>query len=147
MSNRAALHEDNRMVPVLACDGCRQTNDEAASGVAYHLLETVSRQVMALVDNHVAVLGDAVVSCAFSEQTLKDADVNQSSRSISSSADSPDRLGWDIEERRESLNPLIEQLPAMDQHERVYAAPGDEPRSDDGLAECGSSRQDTSLVA
>ena len=113
MSNRTALHEDDRMVTVLACDGCRQANDKSGFGLAYHLLETVRRQVMALIDDHMAVLSDAVIYYAFSDETLNDADVNLSSRSISSSADSSDRFRRDIEESRESLNPLIEQLPAM----------------------------------
>ena len=78
MSNRTALHEDDRMVAVLACDGCRQANDESGFGLACHLLETVRRQVMALVDDHMAVLGDAVIDYAFADETLNDADVNLS---------------------------------------------------------------------
>jgi hypothetical protein len=66
MPDWAALHEDDRMVTVLACDGCRQTNDESRLGSAYHLLETVSRQVMALINDHMAVLSDAVIYHAFS---------------------------------------------------------------------------------
>jgi hypothetical protein len=38
---------------------------------------------------------------------------------------------------------LIEQLPAMNQHERVHAAPGDEPRGDDGFAKAGESNKRT----
>lgn len=68
---------------------------------------------MAFIDDHMAVLSDAVIYDAFSDETLNDADVNLSSRSISSSADSSDRFRRDIEESRESLNPLVEQLPAM----------------------------------
>ena len=96
MPNRTALHEDDRMVAVLACDGCRQANDKSGFGLAYHLLETVRRQVMALIDDHMAVLSDAVIHDAFSDETLNDADINLSSRAISSSADSSDRFRRDI---------------------------------------------------
>ena len=41
MSNRTALHEDDRMVTILACEGCRQANDESGFGLAYNLFETV----------------------------------------------------------------------------------------------------------
>ncbi len=94
---------------------------------------------MALIDDHMAVLDNAVIHDAFSDETLNNGDINLASRAISSSADSSDRFRRDIEERRETLNPLVEQLTAMNQHERVHAAPGDEPRGDDGLAErcCG----------
>ncbi len=101
------------MVAVLACDGCRQAHYESGFGLAYHLLETVRRQVMALIDDHMAILSDAVIDDAFSDETLNDADINLSSRAISSSADSSDRFRWDIQERRETLNPLVQQLPAM----------------------------------
>jgi hypothetical protein len=90
MSNRTALHEDDRMVTVLACDGCRQANDESGFGLPDDLLETVSRQVMALINDHMTVLSDAVMYYAFPDETLNDADVNLSSRSITSSADSSD---------------------------------------------------------
>ena len=89
MSNRTALHEDDRMVAVLACDGCRQANHESGFGLAYHLLDTVRRQVMALIDDHLAVLSDAVIHDTFSDETLNDADINLSSRAISSSAMRP----------------------------------------------------------
>src|SRR5439155_83000 len=74
MPNWAALHEDDRMVTVLACDGCRQANDESGFGLAYHLLETMSRQVMALINDHMAVLGDAVIYYAFPDETLNAAE-------------------------------------------------------------------------
>jgi hypothetical protein len=43
MPNWAAVHEDDRMVAVLACDGCRQTKDESGLGLPCNLLETVRR--------------------------------------------------------------------------------------------------------
>ena len=43
MSNWAALHKDDRMVTILACDRRRQANNEAGFGLAYDLLETVRR--------------------------------------------------------------------------------------------------------
>ncbi len=66
----------------------------------------MSRQVMALINDHMAVLSDAVIYYAFPDETLNDADVNLSGRSISSSADSSDRFRRDIKESRESLNPF-----------------------------------------
>ena len=50
-------------------------------------------------------------------------------------ADAADRLRWQVEKRRQPLDPLVEQLPPMDEHERVDAALGDEPGGDDRLAE------------
>ena len=42
------------------------------------------------------------------------------------------------EKRRQSLDPLIHQLPAMDEHQRVDAALGNQPRGNDRLSKrCG----------
>jgi hypothetical protein len=108
MPNWAALHEDNRMVTVLACDGGRQADDEWGFSLPCNLLETVRRQVVALVDDHMAVLGDPLIDYALADETLDYGDVNPSSRSSSSSAESSDRFRRDVEKRRQPLDPLIE---------------------------------------
>ena len=64
-----------------------------------HLLETVRRQMVAFVDDR-GRIGDEVSDYALADETLNDADVNPPSRSTSASADSTDRFGRDIEERR-----------------------------------------------
>ena len=54
---------------------------------------------------------------------------------LSPAADAADGLRGQVEERREPLDPLVQQLPAMDEHQRVDAAAGDQPGGDHGLAE------------
>ena len=81
MANRSALHEDDGMVAVLARDGRRQPHDESRLGLARHLLEAVRRQVMALVDDQMAVVGHAIIDDTFSDQTLNDGHVEQPGRS------------------------------------------------------------------
>ena len=100
MSNRTALHEDDRMVTILACDGGRQAKDESGLGVPCNLFETVRRQMVAFVDDHVAIIGDEISDHALPDETLNDADVDPSSRSTSASADSTDLFGRYIKERR-----------------------------------------------
>src|SRR5918993_2491456 len=103
--------------------------------------------MVAFVDDHVAVIGDEISDHALADQTLNDADVNLPSRPTSTSADATNRLGRHIEERRKALDPLIEQLAAMDKHERVDTMLSDEPRGDDSLAKCGGGCQYASIVA
>jgi hypothetical protein len=50
----------------------------------------VRRQVVAFVDDHMAVLGDTVIDDALADETLNDGNVNPSGRSISSAADPTD---------------------------------------------------------
>ncbi len=66
----------------------RQPHHESGFGPAWHLLETVCRQVMTFVDNHVPVLGDAGIDNTVPDQTLNDGDVEHPSRPASSTADS-----------------------------------------------------------
>ncbi len=65
MANRSALHEDDRMVAILAGNGRRQSQDIPCLGLTHHLLEARRREVMTLVDDHVTVLGDAIIDDAF----------------------------------------------------------------------------------
>ena len=82
--------------------------------------------MVAFVDDHVAVIGHDVRDQALSDETLNDAHVDPASRPASASADAADRFGGYIEERRKALDPLIEQLPPMHQHECVDPALRDE---------------------
>ena len=75
-------------------------SDESGFGLACNLFETVRRQMVAFVDDHVAVIGDEVIDHALADETLNDADVNPSGRSTSASADSTDRFRRYVEERR-----------------------------------------------
>ena len=103
--------------------------------------------MVAFVDDHVAVIGHDVRDHALSDQALNDADVHPPGRPSSASADATDRFGRHVEERRKALDPLVEQLPPMHQHECVDAALRDEPRGDDGLAKCGGRGQDPCVMA
>ena len=75
-------------------------DNESSFGLAYHLLETVRRQVMALVDDHMAVVGDQVIDHALPDEALNDTDVEPAGGSTSSATDSADRLGGYVEEGR-----------------------------------------------
>ena len=122
MPDRPALHEDDRVVAVLPRDGRRQPEDEPRLRLARDLFEAVRRQVVALVDDQVAVVGHAIIDDALPDQALNDRDIEQPGRRVSPAADAPNRLGGHAEERREALDPLIEQLAPMDEHERADAA-------------------------
>jgi len=102
---------------------------------------------MALVNDDVAVLGNPIVDDALSDEALNDRDVQQSGRPIPSTTDASDRLGRNAEESRQPLDPLIEQLPSMHEHQRVHAALRDQPRGNNGLAERGRRRKDPHIMS
>jgi hypothetical protein len=75
MPHRTALHEQDRVVPVAAIRRRAQPDDVASRRRAHHPLEREGRNVMTLVDQHVAVLRDAVVDLAAAHQALDHRDV------------------------------------------------------------------------
>lgn len=58
VSNRAALHKDDGMMPILACDGRGQAEDILRLGASRHQLKARCRKVVALVNDQVAVIGN-----------------------------------------------------------------------------------------
>jgi hypothetical protein len=93
------------MVAVLAFHGRRQPDDEPRFGPARHLLEALSRQMMALVDDQLAVVGDLVGDYALVDEALNEGDVDLPVRPSSSAADAADRVGGQAEESREADDP------------------------------------------
>ena len=119
---------------VFARGGCRQPRHESCPCLPSDTFEALWREVVALVDDKVPVLADAIVDDALLHQTLNDGDVYLSRRPCSAPTDATNRRWWQIEEGREPLDPLIEELSAMHQYQCVYAALSDEPSGDDCLA-------------
>ena len=72
MTNRPALHEDDRMVAVLAGDGRGQARDELRLCPADDLLETLSGQVVAFVNDEMSVVSHQVTHHVLSHQALDD---------------------------------------------------------------------------
>src|SRR5579864_5982306 len=135
MPDWTALHEDDRVVTVLACHRGGQPEDEARFCLPRHLLEAVRRDMVTFIDDEVAVIGHKIVDDALADQALNQGDIEQPGWSPSTAADAADRFRGEAQKGGEALDPLIEQLPSMDEDERVYATRSDEPRGDHGLAE------------
>jgi hypothetical protein len=83
--------------------------------------------VVAFIDDHLPVITNAIVYHTFAGKTLNDGHVEEASRFVSAAANSPNRLGRHVKERRETLHPLVEELPPMHKHQRVDTALGDQP--------------------
>src|SRR4051794_27605412 len=96
---------------------------------------------MTFVDDQVPVLADTIVDHALPAEALKKRDVEQTVGSIATSADLTDARVRQIQKGRQPLHPLIEQLPPMNEDQRVDAALRDEPCSDHSFPECGRGGQ------
>jgi hypothetical protein len=64
-SNRAALHEDDRVVTVFPNRRCSQAENVSGLGLLQHLLERERGHVVAFVNNDMAVVSDQVPDLTF----------------------------------------------------------------------------------
>ena len=127
MPYRATLHEDDRVMAILPRDRCRQSCNESGFRAPDDLFKAACRQMVALIDDHVSVITDAVVNDPLADQTLDDRNIQRARRLAASAADPSNLTVVDVEKCRQALHPLIQQLSSMDEHERVNATLCDQP--------------------
>src|ERR1035438_7492052 len=142
----SALHVNDRMVSVLPRRRGGQTDNIFGLHLWHHLFERESGDVVAFVDDHLAVLGHEVLRFVLPVQTLDDGNVYATRTIHLAAADVPDRFGGQVQEPPKALLPLIEQLLTVNDDQSVDLALRDQPRRDGGLPECRGSAQDTFVV-
>ena len=108
--------------------------------------EADGREMMALVDNQLAVIGDEVADLTVAHEALDQRDVDPPRRLALSAADCADVAVLHGQKRLKAFAPLVDELAAMDENQRVDAACGDHARADDGLAERRRSGQHAIIV-
>ena len=145
-THRAALHEHDGVVAVLARHGRRQPQHVPDLCPARDLLEADCGEMVALVDDEMAVVGDDVVYLVAAHEALDDGNVNDACGLAPAVADPPDSGGGQIEERSEPRHPLVHELAAVNEDEGVGFAGGQQRCRDDRLAERGSRRQHTGVM-
>src|SRR5208283_5370801 len=101
---------------------------------------------MALVDDYVPVLSNEVLDLLLLVQALKNRDIDSSGTARFPASDLPYLIGRKIQEHRQPLAPLIEQLLPVYQHQRAHISMGDQPRSHCRLAEGSRSAHDALVV-
>src|SRR5437867_8829722 len=111
------------------------------------MFEGRRRDVVTLVDDHVAVRGDQIVNAAQAHKTLDHRYIQLTVGSVLTRADLTDRRWRDPQEHRELCDPLIQQRLAMNQHKGVPGPSGDQVDADHGLAYARWCDQDTDVVA
>src|SRR5213594_3852739 len=67
--------------------------------------------MVAFVDDYMPVVTNAVVHNTFANEALNDGHIEQTGRCLSATADLTNRLCRYVQEGRETLDPLVEELP------------------------------------
>ena len=111
-----------------------------------HLLGGDRRDVVALVDHDVPVIGQQLLQVLPACQALHGRDVQTAFWFVPARADDPDLLDGEIKELGQPLDPLLEKRLAVHHHERRAAAGGDQVRRDHCLADPRRRAQHPQLV-
>ncbi len=146
VADRTALHEEDRVVSILAHRRRRKPQHIARPRPPHDRLEADGRDGMALVDHHVPVVGDEGIHIALPHQALEQRDIDPPGEGFASAAPASDRRLRDPEKRREAGHPLFLKRTPVDQDERIHPALRDQPRRQHRLAEGRRRRQDAGVV-
>jgi hypothetical protein len=102
--------------------------------------------MMALIDDHLAVLCYEVLHLAFALETLNQRDVNLACSPLFASADLPDSRHWQVKVKCQAFAPLVKQLLPVHDDERVDRPLSDDSRCQHRLAECRWRTDDADFV-
>ena len=98
VSYRPALHENNRMVAVLAAHGGRETSNILGLGPSGNLLETGGCYMMALIHNKMPIVANQIIHHTFAHKTLNDSHIQSTCGLSPSSSDLTDNFDRKVKE-------------------------------------------------
>jgi hypothetical protein len=95
MTHRSALHEDNRMVSILAGHGRGQSQDIPRLGAPRDLFEAKSGQMMTFIHDEMTVARDLIRHLRLADETLYQSNVDSSRGLTATAADGTDVIETD----------------------------------------------------
>src|SRR5438270_5399086 len=107
------------MMTILTCWSSCETHDVFSLYLPEHLLKGEGREVMALVNDDLSVLGHPIFNNTFAIQALDNTDVNAPGTQVLSSTNLADLFEWNIQKECQSFLPLIHKMPTMNHNQRV----------------------------
>ena len=109
------LHLRDGMVPITPMRSRRQADDVAGLRLREHALERDGWEVVALVDDYLAVVRDDILNLLLADEALYHRDVELAIPGFLARSDLPDLLRLDAQEERQLRQPLVEKRPSVDQ--------------------------------
>src|SRR4051812_26367430 len=103
--------------------------------------------MVAFINNEMAIFGHTVVNDSRADHALNESNIKHAIGFLSSASDMTDRLRRQIEKCTKSLDPLLEQLSPMHEHQRVDTTLCNEPCSNHGFSEGRAGGQDARIMS
>jgi hypothetical protein len=126
--------------------GVAVAQNELGLGPLEDGVERCGAHVVAFVHHDLSVVLDQRVDIALARQRLHHGDVDHAGRLGLAAADGADHAFANAKEGLQAFLPLLQQLGAVDQHQGVHAAPGDDRRRCHRLSERGRRAQHAGIV-
>ncbi len=117
----SALHEQDRLQAVAAHQGGRQPQQISGLHLPEDGLKRGGGDVVAFIDDHLAVALHHGIHLPFAHQRLHHSDVELAGGFGLTPTDGTDRLWRDVQERLQPLLPLAQQFGPMHQHQGVHS--------------------------
>jgi hypothetical protein len=144
--DRTELHLEDRVEPVPPSRRRREAGQVASLHLGEDPLERDRGDVVALVDDHVAVARHDVVHSPLPDETLEHGDVEPTRRLALARTDLADRFRVEAEEHPELGYPLVEERLPMNEDEGAPATGGDQVGADHGLPDAWRCHEDAGVV-
>ena len=109
-------------------------------------LKACSGQVMALIDDKMAVIGNDIVNFALANQALDQRHVDHTGGFALSRANGADLLRVNLQKGLEALDPLAKEFATMNKNQRIAGTTRDQRRGHNRLAECGRGGKHAGIV-
>jgi hypothetical protein len=133
-SNGSNLHVEDRLMTVAALRRRGQADHVSRRDLGENALKRDGWQVVALIDNHLPILGDAIVHGVFSGQALNHGDIDLSGQLALSTAKLIDRFRILAKKYADLRSPLFQQRLSVYQDQGAAFALCDKISSKDGFS-------------
>ena len=135
VAQRSTLHEDDGLLPVAADGRGGQPMNKPGLDPLEYGVKAQGPDMVAFVNNHLAVVRHQRIDFAFSGQRLHHSNVDAASGLGCAALNDADHLPAHAQKGLQALLPLLEQLRAVHQNQGVDAPAGNEIGGHDRLAE------------
>src|SRR5437667_11180802 len=147
MTDRTELHLEDGVWSIALLRRPGKPGHEPRLHLAHHPLKRYSRDMMALVHNHVTVAGNEILDPVPPHQALEHGHVKPAVGLVLAGSDLADLGGRDAKEDGELSHPLFEERTTMDEDQRAAGASGGQVDPDDGLAGARRGDQDAGIMS
>src|SRR5260370_795910 len=105
ITNGTALHQNDRVMAILAHWRRSQAKNVLGFGLSQHLLKTERGEMMAFVHDDLAISGHQIVHHMFAAEALYYRHVDEAGRFFATAANLPNRFNRKVQKNRQSLAP------------------------------------------